>query len=483
MRFEQAFGELRSLLSQAPSELLWEQLCALCDAAVAVDAARFEAEVLPYVSDGLEGWPDALRRLQASWVDAIVKEGWHPCGPLVRRLDRHLTHDAARLLAAPCLAQVTEVSLFGISVARLDALEGASMLGSLRVLTLGGADPKGAHKVFRSAAALKELHAGSCSREEGAQLLKALRTSKWLAQLEVLTMGGEGFGAAQAAGLGACVRLRELGVWSNPAFGDAGVAALCEALHDAPLERLTVGRCGVTEVEVIAQARWRLERLSIWGNALSGQALRRLGAHEAFSALRQLDVSNMLLRGGVLAPLLSRRGAQPLRELRCERLPELSEVSWRAAARGETARGLEVLSAGGARLSAGGALEGLVAGMDDGRMRQLLLPGCGLEAAHMATLRDARLPDLRELDLCDNRIGDAGLQVLLEARWVEGLETLKVSGCGLSVATVKMLREQAPRLGALRTLYLGVSDIWSDQERIPFLAALPQVKIQLGRRR
>ena len=99
---EHLFGELRSLLAQAPSELLWEQICALCDAAVARDAGRFEAEVLPYVSVGLLGWPDRMRAAPKGWIDAIVKEGTHPCGPLVRwiDLDWRPAHDRARLLTA-----------------------------------------------------------------------------------------------------------------------------------------------------------------------------------------------------------------------------------------------------------------------------------------------------------------------------------------------------------------------------------------------
>jgi hypothetical protein len=415
-------------------------------------------------------------------VDAIVKEGWHPCGPLVRRLDRHLTHDAARLLAAPCLAQVSEMSLFGINVERLDALEGASMLKSLRVLQLGGADLEGAHRLLRSAAALTELYAGSCSREEGAQLLNALRTSERLAQLEVLTIAGEGFDAAQAAGLGACVRLRELRVWASPALGDAGVAALCEALHDAPLEQLLVGSCGVTEVAVIAAARWRLERLELWHNALSKGAARLLGVHEAFAGLRVLNIDSAELSGGALAPLLSRRGPQPLRELRCDDQPGLSAASWRAAARGDTARGLETLHASQAKLSAGGAFEGLMEGLDGGRMRTLELSSNGLVSAHALALRDTRLPGLRTLDLNANPIGDAGLEALLAAEWMEGVEVLKVSGCMLSMAAAALLRAQAPRLSALRELHIKLDGFRPEVVHEAFSSALPHVRMRTGRR-
>jgi hypothetical protein len=47
--------------------------------------------------------------------------------------------------------------------------------------------------------------------------------------------------------------------------------------------------------------------------------------------------------------------------------------------------------------------------------------------------------------------------VLLSAGWIEGLEVLKVSGYGLSMAAVELLRAQAPRLGALRELHMHVN--------------------------
>jgi hypothetical protein len=207
----------------------------------------------------------------------------------------------------------------------------------------------------------------------------------------------------------------------------------------------------------IAQAPWRLEQLLIWDNVLSEDAAALLGEHEAFGALRSLNVNKTRLSGGALAPLLSRRGPWPLRELWCDGLAELSSASWSAAARGEVMCGLEVLVAKRVGLRGQGALEGLVEGMDGGRMRRLVLSNNGLEAAHMLALRDARLPDLRELELNDNPLGDAGLEALLSAGWIEGLEVLKVSGCRVSMAAVELLRAHAPRLGALRELHMQVN--------------------------
>jgi hypothetical protein len=480
MSVEDVFGELRSLLSQAPSEALWEQICALCDAEVAHDAGRFEAEVLPYVSDGLLGWPDALRTAPQGWIDAISAAGAHPCGSLVRRIARQPAGDG-RLLAAPCLAQVTELSLSVLGVPSADALEGASMLKALRVLELGNADPQGAGVRFEQMPALTTLHAGFGERSGRGPLLDALKRSGRLAALEALWMGCAGLEAADMERLDVCKQLRELAVWSNHRLGDAGVAAACEALKEAPLVHLNVGGCGLTGASVarIAQTPWRLEQLLIWGNALSEDAATVLGEHEAFGALRMLQLSKTGLSGAALAPLLSRRGPQPLRELRCADQGELSAASWSAAAQGDTARGLEVLHARQAKLGAGGAFEGLLEGMEGGRMRRLLIPSNKLGAAHMMALRDARLPNLRELDLSDNLITNAGLEALLAASWFEGLEILKVSKCHLNKAILGPLRALSGRALALRELHMHVAGISTAALIYAIGGALPQIKLQL----
>jgi hypothetical protein len=330
--------------------------------------------------------------------------------------------------------------------------------------------------------ALTALHTGTCKgRDSLLLLLDALEVSGRLPAMESLWMAEMGFIAGDMPRLGVCERLRELAVWATAGLGDAGVAAICEALQHAPLTYLNVGGCGLTGESVarIAQAPWRLEQLLIYGARLADEAASMLGRHEAFGALRLLQLSKTGLSGAALAPLLSRRGPQPLRELWCEGLSELSAASWSAAARGEVMCGLEVLVAENAGLHGQGALEGLVEGMDGGRMRRLVLSNNGLEAAHMLALRDARLPDLRELDLYFNPITDAGLGGLLAAGWIEGLEVLRVSGCGLSVAAVDLLRAHAPRLGALRELHIQLDGVGDKAMREAICGALPDLKLRV----
>lgn len=432
------FGELRSMLSRAPSELLWEQICALCDMEVAHDAARFEAELLSYVSAGLEGWPDALRTAPQGWVDAISAAGAHPCGSLVRRLARKPAGDVARLLSAPCLAQVTDLSLNALGMKRIDALAGASMLGALRVLELGSVEIEGAGAVFARLPALTALHGGDGRAD---RLLDALEDCGRLPALEALCLGLEE-PVATLRRLRVCGALRKLTVWSRAALGDAGVAALCEAVQHAPLMLLNARCRGVSGacLAMIAAAPWRLEQLMISEVELSADAAALLGEHEAFGALRLLGLSWARLAPGALAPLLARRGEQPLRVLRCNYLNGMDAESWGTAAQGDTARGLETLVIEHSVLRRHGVFDGLVAGIDGGQMQRLSLSWNGLGAKHMKMLGEARLPGLRELDLSHNPITDAGAEALMAADWFGGLEHLDVNNCQLRKALVEKLR-------------------------------------------
>jgi hypothetical protein len=74
------FGELRSLLSQAPSAALWARLWRMMEG---VEPTR-QGELVPYVSGHLERWPDALRVAPEHWSQRALYDEDVPLWPLVR---------------------------------------------------------------------------------------------------------------------------------------------------------------------------------------------------------------------------------------------------------------------------------------------------------------------------------------------------------------------------------------------------------------
>ena len=70
MAHHELFGEVRSLLSEAPSASRWWSLCELLERCA---PERYEAELAHYVTQGLHHWPDALRVAPLRWLYAGVR--------------------------------------------------------------------------------------------------------------------------------------------------------------------------------------------------------------------------------------------------------------------------------------------------------------------------------------------------------------------------------------------------------------------------
>lgn len=70
----QRFGELRSLLQQPPSEATWLELCELIERAWLDHPDECVDAMLPYATQALERWPDALRKMPGNWQHYITTE-------------------------------------------------------------------------------------------------------------------------------------------------------------------------------------------------------------------------------------------------------------------------------------------------------------------------------------------------------------------------------------------------------------------------
>ncbi|MEM1347742.1 MAG: hypothetical protein AAGI01_04235, partial [Myxococcota bacterium] len=146
------FGDVRSLLQQAPSPQHWR---ALCQAVAEWDGPEFEERVLPYILDGLASWPLRLRRAPMRWLDGLARGARLPWAPMVKVLD--LTdfglrnEDMHTLAHAPALEHLEVLILDGndIGIKGVRYLSESPEVRSLRVLSLQGArvDAEGARAI------------------------------------------------------------------------------------------------------------------------------------------------------------------------------------------------------------------------------------------------------------------------------------------------------------------------------------------------
>ncbi len=151
------FGEVRSLLSEAPSASRWWALCALLER---VGPDRYEAELSHYVTRGLQRWPDALRIAPLRWLRAGTLRAPAPwleqaralilspsvceaVSPGARSRSARAADGLARLGALPQLEPVREVTItlgsvdLGLSAERWwDALAEAPAPSQVRSLTV-----------------------------------------------------------------------------------------------------------------------------------------------------------------------------------------------------------------------------------------------------------------------------------------------------------------------------------------------------------
>jgi hypothetical protein len=392
------FGELRSLLQQAPSEALWEQICAL------VFPAKWEKAAdqwLPYAEDHLDrSWPDVLR---------VWPERWRgrKAAPRATQLVRHCEVDPkARSLETflgalerikppltsldlsyyPQLSEEERGRLFAV-IGSLEQLR-RLRLGIARQQVMGALLESG---VVRRLEAL-ELH-GETLDKPG---VRALCASDQLGLLRELALEGEALTAQSYAFIAASplpAQLESLSLrWSRLAGEQMGPPSRDES---SGLWRL-------------AQAEWpALERLDL----LNTSCDRRVGALLARApALRTLHMSVDFLRADALVGALE--GVSALREL------ALSDILDRGDEEGLVGlfglpglAGLEVLTVGGASFGerAGAALR---------------------DAPCAQTLRHLRLYPAGYEDMAP---GGAGLRVL----------------CGHASPTLEQLRAALPALRGL----------------------------------
>jgi hypothetical protein len=443
VRFEERFGEVRSVLQQAPGREVFDVLVGVLSSMSRQDAARFEVEVMPYARAGLERWYAQCPPGMVQWEAPLMVVG---------------------------------------RVAQSAVVQGSRWLGLVR--ELGLMEAKGA--VFDAL--------GSPEREEGLARLEALslRLAKpsleqvarvlatgWARRLALLNLCGVALGDGLVGMEGSALRVLDV---SQTSMSGASARVLegFEGLEELDMQRLSAPWGQVQRL--VREGRWqRLRRLSLGGigfdEGQGGVALARasyiagleelywsgaVGGDEAVTGVLQAARGLVSLRANTSG------GSWALDEVLCgdrgHRMRRL-EVS-AVVCRGEVEGGelLEVVSLSQASAEALRAFCGLP---ELGRVRELMLvPGQGAEAAMVEGLVGARgLTGVEVMEL-SGVLTTRELERLLRAECMRGVRELRLWWLrSLDREQLRVLiaaREALPGLEALRVIQ-GVSE-WAREE-------------------
>jgi hypothetical protein len=399
--FEVRFGELRSLLQQAPSQLGFDAVVASLVTMMHEARGRFEAEVLPYALGSLERW----------YAACPVELAGQLVVPRVRAL-------SAIQQKMPWLEVARGIELEGMRKGKLlSALARSERLGRLEWLSLRGV---------------------RCEEEVWREVLSA----PWMEQLVALR-------------LGSVLLLSALEVWRGRDMGrlrmlDMGVAPC----RDASLEVLSelVGLEQLVLPSSTSRARRELLRVARW------EGLRQLSFGESSSMMEEDELEVLVGRGWPLEVLLLPRCFRHDAEvaarvgrigaLRRLRIVGRHDASWPLEALlGGVGESLEMLDLVGVTCEQGAVLSAP-------RLRALRLWTCTLGVAQ-AVCGSSGLGALRELSLyVEAGAGGALCEALAGASGLGQVRILRV-GRGLSSAHVRRLLcgELVP---GLEVLELGV---------------------------
>lgn len=241
-----AFGEIRSLVQEAPSARAWARLCALLD-------ERADEVTLGYVADHIERWPDAMRGMPPVWLERAVRgeedarfvlaRGVRCVGLSPREIELALRH--------PGLAALKWLSVEGGRAGDARAVAAAAPTGLERLRMSGcGIVDAGARELSRSLR-LRGLEAlelpGNRIGLEGARSL-----SRWEGELEELDLSGNPLGARAA-------RVLAAGSFGRLSRLDLDEWRLSTGAFEALATSATLGE--------VARGRW----VEAWTRARAGQ--------------------------------------------------------------------------------------------------------------------------------------------------------------------------------------------------------------------
>ncbi|MEM1348154.1 MAG: hypothetical protein AAGI01_06345 [Myxococcota bacterium] len=309
MNTSELFGELRAIVHQPPSAVLWSELCSLIGD-VLPDV--FVDTISPYLEEHLSGWGEDVRVAPASWVSRSVAGEDVPQlyfttmeldvsalsddapEPDVATLIEHYMHPYFRGLRA---LRAHRVELAGELFARMCDTPTFERLEVLDVTGAGlGAEGARALAQSKHLKHLREVRIGWCNLEGAGAL--ALANSHIVRAWETLDIEGNGIQEAEAMRLlrnPHFVNLRDLKLGWND-IGDGGMKVLAEEavfteqLVGLGLENNSIGDPGVQAL--LSSPRTRSVReLDLYNNELTDASARVIAECPYIVGVEDMDLS------------------------------------------------------------------------------------------------------------------------------------------------------------------------------------------------
>lgn len=450
------FGDLRSLCQEAPSEAAWRAICQTIDRACEDPALEEQVKDawLPYASEHLEDWPVALREVPARTLNAL-NNGALEGPPISFTLAQQITLSGWR-----------EDSVAIFDSGHLDDIR------AMRFYQIGGdaiAPLFQKHRAILSQLTNLKLDAVFFDEDENKSFIDAVsqggRLEDFFADgghpnvwFDAFGESPEAFSSLRKITLRSSNKLtaRHFEQWTRPEvlpnlkeldfiYVDLPSKALASAMKASPnLRSVSLYAHGLDNGDIIevldnAEVWERLEKLDIGVRGMNARQVKKLGQRLRTRAtnLKWFGVHTAFTEyGGGRFPSLKSLGTLPT-TIESAKFMYLMSTSPNFETLFEQGYAPREILLADTRDQDG--LETALSRMDLRDVESINLRRAPIPATQFERLIATDMPRLREVNFDSCRLGDEGLERLLEASWLPQLETLSLQNNRLTDAHLPKL--------------------------------------------